>query len=150
VAFLEGSPAGKFYARYFLTSLKQKLRLKETMLAPLIDMEAALSSKLLSEFDDVATAPLHGFAGARDYYDQSSSVRFLDGIKVPTFLVHAKNDPFLPRKAIPSEAMAANSQITSAISRNGGHVGFVTGFFPGRAHFWAEGQIAAFLSAHLT
>ncbi len=150
VAFLEGSPAGKFYARYFLTSLKQKLRLKEAMLAPLIDMDAALSSELLSGFDDVATAPLHGFVGAQDYYEKSSSLQFLEGIRVPTFLVHAKNDPFLPRKAIPSEAMAANPQITPAISRTGGHVGFITGLLPGRAHFWAEGQIAAFLSANLT
>ena len=119
------------------------------MLAPLIDMDAALSSELLSEFDDVATAPLHGFAGAQDYYEQSSSLQFLEGIRVPTFLVHAKNDPFLPRKSIPSEVMAANPQITPAISRTGGHVGFITGLIPGRARFWAEGQIAAFLSANL-
>jgi len=150
VAYLEGSPAGRFYARYFLSSLKRKVRGKEAMLAPLLDLDAVFSSENLSEFDDVATGPLHGFAGAEDYYRESSSEQFLPGIGVPTLLIHARNDPFLPRRVIPRKAMARNPLITPAISRGGGHVGFVSGFIPGRARFWAESQLADFLSRHLT
>ena len=149
VAYLEGSAVGRFYARYFLSSLTRKVRAKEEMLAPLLDLEAVYASENLSQFDDVATAPLHGFSGAQDYYRQSSSNQFLKGIRVPTLLIHARNDPFLPRRAIPLETMRENPSLEPAISRGGGHVGFLSGFVPGRPHFWAEDRLADFFVRHL-
>ena len=150
VAHLESSPLGRFYARYFLTSLRQKVRAKEALLAPLLDLDAVLTSRSLSEFDDVATAPLHGFRNARDYYRQSSSNQFLGGIGVRTLLIHARNDPFLPERAIPLESMHQNTLITPLILRSGGHVGFLSGPLPLRPDFWAEGRMAAFFSEALS
>jgi predicted alpha/beta-fold hydrolase len=149
VAHLEGSPVGRFYARYFLTSLMKKVQAKEEMLATLLDLEKVYESRTLSGFDDVATAPLHGFSDAQDYYRQSSSVRFLKGIRVPTLLIHALNDPFLPEQAIPGETMARNPSITPLVLRSGGHVGFLSGMIPGRPLFWAEDQMAEFFAGQL-
>jgi predicted alpha/beta-fold hydrolase len=150
VAHLESSPLGRFYARYFLTSLRKKVRAKEALLAPLLDLDVVLKSRSLSEFDDAATAPLHGFSNARDYYRQSSSKQFLQGIKVRTLLIHGRNDPFLPERAIPLEPMNRNTLITPLILRSGGHVGFLAGPLPWRPDFWAEDHIAAFFSEALS
>ena len=149
VAHLEGSAVGRFYARYFLTSLMKKVQAKEEMLAPLLELAAVYASGNLSQFDDVATAPLHGFSGAQDYYRKSSSKQFLGGIRVPTLLIHAGNDPFLPRRAIPTSIMEGNPNLEPMISRGGGHVGFLSGAFPGRPHFWAEDRLADFFVRQL-
>jgi predicted alpha/beta-fold hydrolase len=149
VAYLEGSPVGRFYARYFLTSLTEKVKAKEKILAPLLDLEAVYASRNLSQFDDAATAPLHGFEDAQDYYRQSSSSQFLEGIRVPTFLVHARDDPFLPSRAIPVDFMRRNPAIEPLILDRGGHVGFLAGPVPGRPRFWAEDRLAEFLAYHL-
>ena len=63
------------------------------------------------EFDDAATAPLHGFRDAADYYAKSSSAPWLDGVRVPTRLIHAADDPFVPAGALPRDACSANSCI---------------------------------------
>lgn len=149
VAHLEASPAGRFYARYFLTSLMEKVQAKEALLAPLLDLDRVYASRSLTEFDEVATAPLHGFAGAQDYYRRSSSNQFLGGIRIPTLLIHARNDPFLPGRAIPREAMDRNPALVPLVHRSGGHVGFLSGFLPGRPHFWAEERMAGFFSEKL-
>jgi len=150
VTHLEGSPLGRFYTRYFLSSLTRKVQAKEAMLAPVLDLEAVYESGSLRAFDDAATAPLHGFADARDYYRRSSADQFLPGIRIPTLLIHAENDPFLPASAIPRKAMADNPYLVPAIQRTGGHVGFLSGPVPGRPHFWAEDQVAAFLLRSLS
>lgn len=149
VAHLESSRVGLFYARYFLTSLTEKVQAKEEMLAPRLDLEAVYSSENLSQFDDAATAPLHGFSGAQEYYTESSSNQFLESIRTPTLLIHARNDPFLPKWAIPREEIAGNPNISALISRGGGHVGFLSGFLPGRHRFWAEEQMVRFFVEHL-
>jgi predicted alpha/beta-fold hydrolase len=149
VAHLEGSAAGRFYARYFLTSLMKKVQAKEELLSPILDLEAVYASENLSQFDDVATAPLHGFSGAQDYYRRSSSNQFLEGIRVPTLLIHAGNDPFLPRRAIPTALMEGNPRLEPLVSRSGGHVGFLSGLLPWRPRFWAEDRLADFFVRQL-
>jgi predicted alpha/beta-fold hydrolase len=144
VTHLERSPLGRFYTRYFLSSLTRKVRAKEAMLAPLLNLDAVYASRSLRAFDEAATAPLHGFADAEDYYHRSSSNRFLPGLRLPTLLIHAEDDPFLPASAIPRDAMAANPHLLPAIQHTGGHVGFLSGTVPGRARFWAEAQVADF------
>lgn len=149
VTFLEGSPLGTIYTKYFLDSLKRKVEGKRALLEPILDLGRVMATETLRAFDDVATAPLHGFRGATDYYTRSSSGQFLQGIRVPTLLIHARNDPFLPREAIPRESMAANPHLTPLVSGGGGHVGFVGGRLPWRPHFWAEGRIQEFFRDHL-
>jgi predicted alpha/beta-fold hydrolase len=130
------------YVRRLLRSLKRKVRVRSEDFGPLIDFERTLRSRTFREFDDAATAPLHGFDGAADYYARSSSAGFLSAIRTPTLVLHSKDDPFLPPEAIPVNALNANPMIQPIITQRGGHVGFITGSSPLRPVFWAEAVIA--------
>lgn len=146
--FMEHGFARQYVGR-LLRSLKAKVRVRRNELGRFIDIERTLKARTFWEFDDAATAPLHGFAGADDYYQRSSSAAFIPSIAVPTLIVHSRDDPFLPADAIPEAAMHANPAVTPEISNHGGHVGFVSGSSPVAPRFWAEAVIARWLSDHL-
>jgi predicted alpha/beta-fold hydrolase len=129
------------YVWRLLRSLKRKVRARAGTLGDRIDLKRALGARTFREFDDAATAPLHGFAGADDYYRRSSSAAYLDGIRVPTRLIHAADDPFLPAEAFPRDAAARNPALDPCFTRRGGHVGFVSGP-PWRRVYWAERMAA--------
>lgn len=143
-ATLERGVMGRIYTEYFLRSLRAKIQAKLGIMPPGIDAAAALRARTLRAFDDAVTAPLHGFADAADYYHRSSSARYLEAIRVPTLLIHAEDDPFLPPPAIPRRVIAQNSYLTPAISRRGGHVGFLSGT-PRTPTYHAETTAAHFL-----
>lgn len=145
---LEGGVLGPLYARYFLRMLRKKVRWKRELLEGLIDVERALEAPTIWRFDDVATAPLHGFRDAADYYERSSSSRFLDRIRVPTLLIQSRDDPFLPVEELPEDAVEGNPFLASRFTHRGGHVGFVEGA-PWAPSFWAEAEGARFLAGHL-
>jgi len=145
---LEAGGMGRFYSWYFLRSLRGKAEAKREMLEDHLDMEALRRADTLRAFDEVATAPLHGFGSAAEYYRLSSSARFLEEIRVPTLLLHALDDPFLPREAFPGEAMRANPWIVDVVTGAGGHVGFLEGP-PWRPGFWGDEEIARFLAERL-
>lgn len=147
-AKLEGSVMGRLYLGIFLRSLKEKMRLRRDVLADACDVPRALAARTLREFDDAATAPLHGFRDAAHYYEESSSGRFLDRIRVPTLLLHAEDDPFLPPERVPRGAASANPALVEAFTPRGGHVGFVAGP-PWAPVYWAERAAARFLAGHL-
>jgi predicted alpha/beta-fold hydrolase len=136
---------GRVYSEYFLRSLRRKVRAKAELLRPLVDLDAGLRARTLRDFDDAITAPLHGFTDAADYYRRSSSARYLDGIRVPTFVIHGEDDPFLPAHAIPHAAISRNPDLIAGFSRHGGHVGFITGA-PWAPRFHAEAEAARFLA----
>jgi predicted alpha/beta-fold hydrolase len=148
-ALLERSLMGRAYASYFLRSLKNKVRWKESKLRGALDVDAALAARTIWEFDERMTAPLHGFEGAEDYYVRSSSARFLGGVRVPTLMLHAEDDPFLPASSIPREEAAANPALQLVLHGKGGHVGFLEGT-PWQPRFWADEEAARFLALHLT
>jgi predicted alpha/beta-fold hydrolase len=100
-----------------------------------------LRAKTFREFDDAATAPLHGFTSADDYYTRSSSIRFLGRITVPTLCVSAADDPFLPPDVLPRARAAASPAVTFLVTEHGGHVGFIAG----RGSYWAEERIVEWL-----
>jgi hypothetical protein len=143
--YMEQGLMGLFYTRYFLRSLKAKVWAKKELLEPILDLGKVLGARTLVAFDDHATGPLHGFADAADYYSRASSKQFLEGIRVPTLLFHAGNDPFLPPRAIPLDLVEANPWLVPAFARRGGHVGFVAGAFPGVPSFWTEIEGTRFL-----
>lgn len=145
---LEAGGMGRFYSWYFLRSLRRKARSKEALLEELLDLPAVARTRSLRAFDELATAPLHGFEGAEQYYRISSSAPFLPGIRVPSLLLHSLDDPFLPRDALPREAMEDNPWIVPGITETGGHVGFLEGP-PWRPRFWGDEEAARFLAAHL-
>ncbi len=137
------------YVTRLLRSLKKKVRTRSEELRPLVDFERTLRARTFREFDDAATAPLHGFEGAADYYARSSSAAFLGAITTPTLVVHSADDPFLPVEAIPETALKANPMLTPLITEQGGHVGFITGANPLKPVFWAESVIADWLVERL-
>ncbi len=140
----------RHYVGRLLRSLKAKVRAREPEIGRFLDLDGTLKARTFWEFDDAATAPLHGFAGAADYYHRSSSAGFIAAISVPTLIVHSRDDPFLPADAIPEAAMEANPAVTPLISNRGGHVGFVAGGVPFAPFFWAEDRIARWLADRLT
>jgi predicted alpha/beta-fold hydrolase len=146
---LEASGMGRVYTTYFLRSLRAKVREKAVLLDGRIRIGAALRARTLREFDDAATAPLHGFRDADEYYARCSSAGFIPGVAVPTLILHSRDDPFLPAEAIPLAALAANRNVVAALPERGGHVGFLGGT-PWRPTFWAEEGAATFLAATLS
>jgi predicted alpha/beta-fold hydrolase len=147
-AALERGLMSRVYSAYFLRMLRRKVLAREAALGEHIDVPVTLRARTLRQFDEAATAPLHGFADADDYYTRSSSGPFLPGIRVPTLLLHALDDPFLPAERVPVQAAADNPSIVAAFPDTGGHVGFIQGT-PRQPRFWAEEEAARFLGEAL-
>ena len=118
------------YTRYFLRTLKQKSLYKIAKHQLKIDLRQMRAASTFRQLDDLFTAPAHGFDSAEDYWAQSSSKRFLSSIRVPTLLLNARNDPFLPAAALP-DAGEVSPCVILEYPVSGGHVGFVSGRFPG-------------------
>jgi predicted alpha/beta-fold hydrolase len=137
------------YRQYLVRRLQRKVQAKRELLDGEVDLERILRARTFREFDDAGTAPLHGFANADDYYARSSSKRFLEAITVPTLLISAYDDPFLPASALREVASAADgSRLETKFTPRGGHVGFVTGS-PWAPRFWAEQTAANYLAERL-
>jgi predicted alpha/beta-fold hydrolase len=118
------------YVRHFVRTLRRKaLAALERHPHLLVDRERLMSARTFWEFDDVFTGPVHGFAGADDYYSRSSSLHFLARITVPTLLYSAVNDPFLPPVVLDRvrEVARGNDALHVEFTAGGGHVGWVAG-----------------------
>lgn len=118
------------YTRNFLTTMKAKTLAKMKRYPALCDKRGMQSARTLREFDDRVTAPLHGFQGVDDYYARASSKPFLKSIGVPTLMLNARNDPFLPGPFLPTPQEVSTSVLLETPT-TGGHAGFVTGGLPG-------------------
>lgn len=136
----------RIYDLSFLRSLRRKAASKLSRYPDLFDRSRLLSARNVFEFDDAVTAPVHGFASARDYYSRSSSRRFLQGIRTPTLLLSAFDDPFLPQEVLSEIRVVArtNPCLTTEFYERGGHVGFVGGAWPWRARYFAEQRVFSF------
>lgn len=130
------------YTRLFLETLKPKCLQKLQQFPALFDPEKMLRARNLYEFDNVVTAPLHGFRDTDDYWDRASAKHVLDDITVPTLVLNARNDPFLPAHHLPARAASC---VTLDYPEQGGHVGFAQGAFPGNLN-WLPQRIVHFLS----
>jgi predicted alpha/beta-fold hydrolase len=138
----------RIYQRYLLNKLRRSYRAKLPMHAMPVSPERLEALDTFRKFDDEVTAPLHGFRDVDDYYGRSSSRQYLRTITTPTLVLHAEDDPFVPRDAIPTDGELGPG-VTLELSRRGGHVGFVAGALPFRAEYWLEGRICAHLREHL-
>ncbi len=112
------------YTRHFLSTLKPKSIAKLEVFPGLYDGGAVLSARTFKQFDDTVTAPLHGFRDADDYWSASSSGPYLERIRVPTLVLNARNDPFLPEHDLLAAARKAAPQVLLEFPRQGGHAGF--------------------------
>jgi predicted alpha/beta-fold hydrolase len=135
------------YTRMFLKSLKHKSLAKLGAFPGAFDAAAMLRSKTLYEFDNIVTAPLHGFRDTDDYWSRAASKPSLKHIRVPTLLLNAKNDPFVPAASLPTAADVSPCVVLEQ-PEAGGHCGFVTGSFPGNLN-WLPQRLLAFFDEHL-
>lgn len=138
----------RVYGRHFLRTLRAKARAKLRLFPALFDHAALERARTLFEFDEAVTAPVHGFRSASDYYSRSSSLRFLSGVRRPTLLLSARNDPFLPPEILVdvSEVARDNPSLHVEFHELGGHVGFVSGRNPFRPCYYAEWRVVDFLA----
>ncbi|MFV1987488.1 MAG: YheT family hydrolase [Gemmatimonadota bacterium] len=139
---------GKLYASYFLRSLGAKLEEKARRFPGQVS-ERALSAGSMREFDDAFTAPVHGFASAEDYYSRCSAARFVDGVRVPTLLLQAEDDPLVPARSIPHAMIEANDALRLIVTGRGGHVGYYGRGDTGRRPGWMERRVADHLAGRL-
>jgi predicted alpha/beta-fold hydrolase len=137
----------RIYRRHLLKRMKNAVRGKFDEHTAAFSWERAMAAKTFAEFDDVVTAPLHGFAGKQDYYDRCSAKHFLCNIQRPALVINALDDPFMTPDVIPPEE-ALSPDVTIEVSTHGGHVGFVSGGLPWRPEFYLPGRILEFLEPH--
>ncbi len=141
--------AGRLYSYHFLRSLKAKALRKAREYPEMLDAVRIRGARNWRQYDDVVTAPLHGFRDADDYWTRCSSIRFLERIRRPTLLISARDDPFVPASSLPREQVENSKWLWAEFSRRGGHAGFVSGRLPWRPVYWAERRAMEFLAHYV-
>lgn len=142
---LSDSRLGKLYSRRFLKTMKAKVAEKARRFPGNIDVLRLAQIRTLREFDDLYTAPMHGYKNALDYWTRASSKPLLHRIALPTLVLNARNDPFVPGPSLP-DSYDCSDQVLLHQPAEGGHVGFVTGRFPGTLS-WLSMRIARFFES---
>ena len=121
--------ANRMYTQMFLRTLCEKVRRKIQLFGDFIDVKAFEKVRNLKDFDDVYTAPVHGFLGAIDYWTRCSAKAVLGGVRVPLLALNAKNDPFQPPSVLPKPA-DVSAYVYLDQPEEGGHIGFPVGKGP--------------------
>jgi uncharacterized protein len=125
------------YTRMFLRTMKRNALLKLVQYPGLFNREKLVAARDLYAFDDVFTAPLHGFKGTDDYWLRASAKPHLHRIHIPALVLNARNDPFLPANCLPGPREVGR-HVTLWQPAHGGHVGFPGGRWPGHVHTLPE------------
>ena len=126
------------YTRMFLNTMRPKALAKLAQHPGLFKRDAMLAVRDLYEFDNLFTAPLHGFRNTEDYWSRASAKPHLHRIRIPALLLNARNDPFVPAASLP-QAHAVGRHVSLWQPAHGGHVGFPGGRFPGDGQQLPEG-----------
>jgi uncharacterized protein len=137
----------QIYTRMFLSTMKPKALAKLAQHPGLFDRQRLLAARTLYEFDNVFTAPLHGFRDTEDYWARCSAKPHLHRIRIPTLLLNARNDPFVPAASLPAPG-AAGVYVTLWQPGHGGHGGFPGGRFPGHLMTMPE-QVAGWIASRI-
>ena len=139
----------KAYRNRLLSELKDKVKRKFANDKVLeINMDDVDSINTFFQFDQLFTAPLHGFKDAIDYYQKASSRQFLKSIRKPTLILHSADDPFMTKEVIPTPEEIADC-VTLELSQQGGHVGFLTGKYPWDTKFYVDERIPSWFEKRL-
>lgn len=135
------------YTRMFMSTLKSKALAQLKHHPGLFDAKSLQRAKTFGAFDHLVTAPMHGFASATEYWKRASSKQRLNRIQRPTLILNARNDPFLPEQALPRPDQVS-PVVELDFPQYGGHVGFVSGAFPGHLR-WLPMRLMNFFERHL-
>ncbi|HXT62200.1 MAG TPA: alpha/beta fold hydrolase [Pyrinomonadaceae bacterium] len=132
------------YHRKFLSYLKRRIRGKAELFPSLYDVGRLSAIRSIEQFDDRYIAPAFGFADARDYYAKASARRFLTRIRIPTLIIHAQDDPFIPFAPLREALRDSNPHVLLIAPRRGGHVAFISANPHDEDRFWAENRLVEF------
>jgi predicted alpha/beta-fold hydrolase len=141
-------PDNLLYQWRFLSSLKARLRRKARLFPQLYRTDGLWRVSSMREFDDCFTAPHFGFGTAANYYAQASALRLAARIALPTLILTAQDDPFIPIDSVRSPALTGNRNITLLTPAHGGHVGFLSATVAGEDRYWAENRIIDLCRLH--
>lgn len=139
----------RIYQAYLLRKLRRAARSKAQHHVLPLEVSQLRKLRTFREFDDKVTAPLHGFAGVDDYYSKCSCRAFMSRILTPTLVLHAEDDPFMTADAIPAPAELGPA-VRLELCRSGGHVGFVSGSWPWKPHYWLDQRVCEFFREPLS
>jgi predicted alpha/beta-fold hydrolase len=132
------------YQQSFLKRLKMRIRKKAELFPERYDASHLRQIKSVEQFDNRYVAPAFGFADANDYYAQASALPFIGRIRIPTLIIHAQDDPFIPFAPLLDPSIAANPYVMLLAPKLGGHVAFLAKEGPDEDRFWAENRLVDF------
>jgi len=138
-------PRNSIYHAYILGNMKREATAEGALLTA-AELAAIWKSRSVWEYDEHFIGPRHGFAGAEDYYEKNKPLRFLPGIRVPTLLVAATDDPWIPVATYRGFDWSSNPALTPSLPSGGGHVGF---YGAGDNVVWSDRAIEQFLAEKL-
>jgi predicted alpha/beta-fold hydrolase len=140
-----GQGFNRIYAAHFLQTLKPKALAMAQRFPGMLNEASIRGARSMYVFDDVVTARLHGFDGVDDYWTRASSKPWLLGIAIPTLVLNARNDPFIPAASLPTRAEVSQS-VTLEQPEGGGHAGFAGSLCPGRLD-WLPVRLVQFFES---
>lgn len=147
VAALE-RPANVLYERNFVRNLKRRMKRKARLFPDRFRLNGLRRIRTVREFDEAFTAPHHGFLDASDYYHRASALRVIDRVRLPTLIISADDDPFVPVGAFRDPAVTGNPHVQVMVTHFGGHCGFVSDAALGNGGYWAEQMVVDFATQH--
>ncbi len=142
-------PPNVLYEWNFVRNLKRRMLRKARALPGRFDLSRLAGVRTVRDFDEAFTAPHHGFQDADDYYYRASSLRVIDKIRVPTLILSAADDPFVPVDQFDDQAVCDNPWVTVAVTEHGGHCGFLGNASNEFDGYWAEKTAVEFARQHV-
>jgi predicted alpha/beta-fold hydrolase len=140
--------ANVVYQWNFVRQLKARMRRKATAFPGDFSLESLSRVWTVRRFDELYTAPHHGFLDAADYYHRASALRVVDRIRVPALILASEDDPFVPSAPFRCPAIAENTNITAVVTPHGGHCAYLARATHDYDGYWAEREIVRFAQLH--
>ena len=137
------------YEWNFVRNLKGRMKRKSRAWPGRFDVSRLADIRTVREFDERFTAPHHGFRDADDYYHRASSLRVIGRVRVPTLILSAADDPFVPPEQFDHPRLTGNPSVTAQVTRHGGHCGFYAQSTSGFDGYWAEQRVVDLVRAHV-
>jgi uncharacterized protein len=132
------------YHQDFLYYLKRRIKTKQKLFPDLYQMNGLRHVRTIRQYDQAYIAPAFGFRDVDDYYAKASSLPYIKRIRIPTLIIHAQDDPFVPFEPLRDPSIAGNPHVLLLAPERGGHVAFISANEDGEDRFWAENRLVDF------